>query len=82
MATITVNLQDDKSAEKPHRFLGFYRRVIDGTAYFVYRCVCGYVEGVPVVGGPSRSLDQQFRPRRDARNIAAHCELERAHEVN
>jgi hypothetical protein len=78
----SVNVKDDKSAEKKHRFLGFYPRVINGIAYFVYRCICGYVEGVPVEGGPSHPLDQHFRPCCDARNVAAHCELERAHEIN
>ena len=80
MANVTSTNQ--QSAEKQHRFLGFYRRVIDGTACFVYRCICGYIEGVPVAGGPCHALDNQFRPRRDARSIAVHCELERAHEVN
>jgi hypothetical protein len=65
-----------------HRFLGFYRRDIDDRPYFIYRCVCGYMEAVPVSGGPHYPLDSHFRPRADARSLAAHLDLERAHETN
>jgi hypothetical protein len=65
-----------------HRFLGHDRREILGTSYFIYRCVCGYMEAVPVAGGPYRPLDEALRPRSDARNLVLHLDLERAHELN
>jgi hypothetical protein len=67
---------------RQHRFLGFFLREIDGLSHYVYRCICGYMEGVPVCGGPSRPLDRWFRPCRDARSVANHAHLERAHEMN
>jgi len=67
---------------REHRFLGFYRREINGEPYFIYRCVCGYMEAAPVSGGPYHPLDSHFRPRADARNVAAHLDLDRAHEMN
>ncbi|HJU28017.1 MAG TPA: hypothetical protein VJ718_02540 [Candidatus Binataceae bacterium] len=68
--------------ETEHRFLGFYRREINDQPYFIYRCICGYIEAVPVSGGPHHPLDSQFRPRADARSLVAHLNLERAHETN
>ena len=65
-----------------HRFLGFYRREINGAAYYIYRCVCGYTEAVPIAGGPHHPLDHRFRPRADARSLLRHLDLERAHETN
>jgi hypothetical protein len=65
-----------------HRFLGCYRRWIMGDHYFIYRCVCGYTEAAPVIRGPSIALDGRFEPIRDARRIAAHLHLDRAHEMN
>ena len=70
------------STNSDHRFLGFYRREINGVAYYIYRCVCGYTEAVPVAGGPHHPLDRQFRPRADARSLLRHLNLERAHETN
>lgn len=67
---------------REHRFLGFYRREINGDPYFIYRCICGYMEAVPVSGGPHHPLDLHFRPRADARSLVAHLDLERAHETN
>jgi hypothetical protein len=65
-----------------HRFLGFDRREICGMPFFIYRCVCGYMEAVPVAGGPNSPLDEDLRPRPDARNVLLHLDLERAHELN
>lgn len=65
-----------------HRFLGFYRREINGRAHFIYRCICGYMEGVPVFGGPHHPLDHHFKPRADARSLVAHLDLDRGHEMN
>lgn len=65
-----------------HRFLGFYRREVDGRPMFIYRCICGYMEAVPVCGGPHTPLDYHFRPRADARSLVEHLFLERAHELN
>jgi hypothetical protein len=65
-----------------HRFLGCYRRWIMGGYYFIYRCICGYIEGAPVTGGPSIALGGRFEPIRDARRIATHLYLDRAHEMN
>jgi hypothetical protein len=65
-----------------HRFLGCYRRRVMGENYLIYRCVCGYTEAAPVNGGPSIALDSRFEPIRDARRIAAHLRLDRAHEMN
>jgi hypothetical protein len=65
-----------------HRFLGYFRREIGGTVCYVYRCICGHTEATPAKGGPSFAIDGRFRPRPDARNIAAHAHLERAHQVN
>jgi hypothetical protein len=70
----------DKNRE--HRFLGFYRREIDDTPYFIYRCICGYMEAVPLSGGPHHPLDHEFRPRTDARSLAMHLDLDRGHESN
>ena len=67
---------------KIHRFLGFYQREIEGTACYIYRCICGHIEAAPVAGGPSCALDSRFNPRPDARSIAAHAHLDRGHEVN
>ena len=72
----------DEDIELKHRFLGFYRREINGEAYYIYRCICGYMEAVPVCGGPHHPLDHSFRPRADARSLAAHLDLERGHESN
>jgi hypothetical protein len=69
-------------ADREHRFLGFYRRQINDQPYFIYRCVCGYMEAAPIGGGPHHPLDPHFRPRADARRLAAHLDLERAHEMN
>jgi hypothetical protein len=69
-------------SSKEHRFLGFYRREIGGAPHFIYRCVCGYMEAVPVFGGPHHPLDHSFRPRTDARSLVAHLHLERGHEMN
>lgn len=49
---------------------------------FIYRCICGYMEAVPVSGGPHKPLDYHFRPRADARSLVEHLNLERAHESN
>jgi hypothetical protein len=49
---------------------------------FIYRCVCGYIEAVPVAGGPYVPLDHHLRPRPDARRLVVHLNLERAHELN
>jgi hypothetical protein len=65
-----------------HRFLGFYRREIDGRSFYIYRCVCGYIEAAPVTGGPGQPLDNRFEPRRDARSVAIHAPLDRGHEAN
>jgi hypothetical protein len=65
-----------------HRFLGFYRRDINGLAHFIYRCICGYMEAVPAFGGPHRPLDCYFQPRADARSLVAHLDLDRGHETN
>ena len=65
-----------------HRFLGCFRRWIMGDHYLIYRCTCGYTEAAPVNGGPSIALDGRFEPIRDARRIAAHLHLDRAHEMN
>ena len=65
-----------------HRFVGHDRREIYGTSYFVYRCVCGYTEAVPLAGGPHRPLDEDLRPHSDARNLVLHLDLERAYELN
>jgi hypothetical protein len=40
------------------------------------------MEAVPVAGGPYYPLDQDLRPRSDARNVVLHLYLERAHELN
>ncbi|HVN88550.1 MAG TPA: hypothetical protein VMT61_01915 [Candidatus Binataceae bacterium] len=74
-------------SEKPdethaHRFLGhFQRRLATGT-YIIYRCVCGYIEATPLNGGPSVALGARFEPVRDARRMALHLHLERAHQLN
>jgi hypothetical protein len=68
--------------EPKHRFLGYYRHEVAGQPMFVYRCICGYIEAVPVGGGPYVPLDHRFKPRSDARRIVVHLELERAHELN
>jgi len=73
---------DDEHNGPNHRFLGFYRREINGSVYFIYRCICGYMEAVPVTGGPHHPLDHHFRPRADARSLVAHLDLEREHESN
>ncbi len=65
-----------------HRFLAFDRREIDDQPVFVYRCICGYLEAVPVAGGPYLTLDHRFKPRPDARRMVLHLNLERAHELN
>lgn len=49
---------------------------------FIYRCICGYIEAVPVSGGPHTPLDYLFRPRSDARSLVEHLDLDRAHELN
>jgi hypothetical protein len=79
---IDIDITSSQSAKTEHRFLGFYRCIVEGVAYYIYRCVCGYTEGVPLHGGPGRPLDRQFRLRPDARNVAKHRDLERAHEAN
>jgi hypothetical protein len=68
--------------ELKHRFLGYYRREVEGQPVFIYRCICGYIEAVPVAGGPHTPLDYHFRPRADARSLVEHLNLERAHELN
>ncbi len=45
-----------------HRFLGYYQRRIVGGAYAIHRCICGYVEAVPLAGGPSIALNAHFEP--------------------
>lgn len=65
-----------------HRFLGYFRRIIEGEPTYIYRCICGYIEAAPVHGGPSRTLSSSFSPQPDARRQAAHLHLERAHELN
>jgi hypothetical protein len=75
----TENQQEDRPN---HRFLGFYRREVEGQPMFIYRCICGYIEAVPVGGGPHTPLDYHFRPRADARSLVEHLDLERAHELN
>jgi hypothetical protein len=40
------------------------------------------MEAVPVAGGPYYPLDQDLKPRSDARNMVLHLDLERAHELN
>jgi hypothetical protein len=72
----------EENSSARHRFLGFYRREINGSAFFIYRCICGYMEAVPVTGGPHHPLDHHFRPRADARSLVAHLDLEREHESN
>jgi len=66
----------------PHRFLGYFQRRLAGGPHIIYRCVCGYVEAVPLNGGPSIALGARFEPIRDARRMAAHLHLERAHQLN
>lgn len=68
--------------EPKHRFLGYYVREVKGEPHFIYRCVCGYMEAVPVAGGPNHPLDHFFNPRADARSQVLHLDLERAHELN
>ncbi len=65
-----------------HRFLGYYQRWIVRGAYAIYRCICGYVEAVPLAGGPSIALNARSEPIRDGRRMAAHLHLERAHHLN
>jgi hypothetical protein len=55
---------------------------VEGQPVFIYRCICGYIEAVPVAGGPHTPLDYHFRPRADARSLVEHLNLERAHELN
>ena len=69
-------------SEPRHRFLSFNRREVEGQPMFVYRCVCGYLEAVPVAGGPYMPLDHHFKPRPDARRLIVHLNLERSHELN
>ena len=69
-------------SEPKHRFLGYYRREVEGQPVFIYRCICGYIEAVPVAGGPHVPLDYHFRPRADARSLVEHLNLERGHELN
>ena len=73
---------ESKPCPKKHKFLGYYRQQIQGIACYIYRCVCGYTEAVPVAGGPSYPLDSRFKPRPDGRNVAVHAHLERGHQVN
>ena len=77
-----MDTKDHKHDAQGHRFLGFYRLIINGAAHFIYRCVCGYMEAVPLTGGPHHPLDRHFQPRADARSLAAHLDLDRAHELN
>jgi hypothetical protein len=79
-----VKAQEDKGRQgkSRHRFLGFYRREVEGQPMFIYRCICGYIEAVPVSGGPHMPLDYLFRPRSDARSLVEHLDLDRAHELN
>jgi len=72
----------ESTAVASHRFLGCYRRRVMGDHYLIYRCVCGYIEAAPQSGGPSIALNARFEPIRDARRIAAHLHLDRAHEIN
>jgi hypothetical protein len=74
--------EDQQASSSKHRFLGYYRREVEGQPVFIYRCICGYVEAVPVCGGPHQPLDFHFRPRADARSLAKHLNLERGHELN
>jgi hypothetical protein len=71
-----------KERRPKHRFLGFYKRTIEGVGCYIYRCICGYTEAVPVAGGPGTPLDHRFKHRSDARNVAIHAHLERGHQVN
>ena len=54
--------------ELKHRFLGYYRREVDGQPVFIYRCICGYIEAVPVAGGHIRRWTTIFAL---ARTLAA-----------
>jgi hypothetical protein len=65
-----------------HRFLGYFRRTVDGEPSYVYRCVCGYIEAAPINGGPARVLSANLKPQANARRLVAHLHLERAHELN
>ena len=71
-----------KAGGRSHRFLGYFKRPVEGIPCYIYRCVCGYIEADPVVGGPGYALDGHFKPRPDARNIAVHAPLERSHQAN
>jgi hypothetical protein len=79
---VKVESENLYDTELKHRFLGYYRREVEGQPVFIYRCICGYIEAVPVAGGPHTPLDYHFRPRADARSLVEHLNLERAHELN
>jgi hypothetical protein len=79
---VKVESENLYETELKHRFLGYYRREVEGQPVFIYRCICGYIEAVPVAGGPHTPLDYHFRPRADARSLVEHLNLERAHELN
>jgi hypothetical protein len=50
--------------ELKHRFLGYYRREVEGQPVFIYRCICGYIEAVPVAGGATYAAGLPFSPSR------------------
>ena len=67
---------------RQHRFIANLPAQFSDRTHYIYICVCGYAEAVPVAGGAPRALDQDFKPRLDARGIVTHLNLVRAHEMN
>ena len=67
---------------RQHRFIASLPSRFSDRTHYIYICLCGYAEAVPVSGGAPLALDSDFKPRGDASGILTHLDLVRAHEMN
>jgi hypothetical protein len=75
-------IQQQAERRRHHRFIAHLSTTLSERPHYIYICLCGYAEAIPIAGGPPHALDADFKPHPDADGMLAHLDLVRAHEMN